>query len=980
MNQNYRMYCILALSCACLAFGLSSCKKNAVTSVNNSTAGIPSGATLPSNAPLKGVKVAIQKRITVEPREIKINSEKIGSACRTHSDCEAGQACIQKVCKSMDYLTCSTDLDCPDYEKCFDGKCAMCASDSDCSTGYICSYSGVCLPNQMNLIECTQASECDAGEVCVNGKCSGFCSEYRECESQLLPYATARCERSTSILTGICADSRACHTNDDCHSGYECYMKRCERIICKTDEDCGEGYACHDGFCYAHRCTKDSDCSSYEVCRQNECKIQCENDDSCGHGSKCIDSACQYECSAEKCKESGNGNACIHNQCQVCAADADCGEGKYCLIQESIDLNDTKSKNESQRMSFYQPVNIFYNKNITTQCVECLTDEHCSDGLHCMNHQCKSYECNEDKDCGEGKFCHSSHQCKSLGKTCKASSQTPENDGTIEIDVQLELGNNGVNVEVNHGEESSEECNSNQVCADGICLSKSWQPECKIDSDCRALSERAVCNPVPTLTMSEGYKQNFKFFCAIACSNDDECKPFANRIGGACVNGICASGNARAYCNTNADCKDGKVCSLLYGECIDDPAKRLERNVMLSEAAQPMSMGAGIDNYLNRAATVSCWRDSDCNDTSCTGAGICGCVDDIQCGNGKACKVNGCVCIADEGCPQGFSCKNEICLCNSDEACGSGMLCSEEQVCIKDIHPVENYLRGQKYEKGQNGSDDIQKAVKVYQTALDNGSLGAMLALGRLYYDGNGVQKDETLGKKLIHTAITIYENRDTDISKDAPKILEKFIQSEDKTFWGADKEIAMLYLEGKYIPQNEEKAISMLGNGFEEKYTLAQFYESKGDFEKARYYYEECSRYGVEPKSKLFKMRVNVSHRLIDMAEKNLGVSKELCENDSEPNLKTVCSEYKYLGEYAKDAKFAYEYAAMCREYICSGCFGDDDKLFDFALEAGIVSQDCKDDQSLCPPSQWKQNKKRDHICFDLLSGMEDEEEEEML
>ena len=131
MNPCSRKYCLIALACAFFACATSGCKKSPEASVNNVT------QTDLSNAP-------DQEALTTEQRDVKNDSEKIDAACHTHSDCKVGQACIQQVCKSTFFLTCTTDIDCPDYKKCFAGKCAMCATDSDCSDGYSCTHSGIC--------------------------------------------------------------------------------------------------------------------------------------------------------------------------------------------------------------------------------------------------------------------------------------------------------------------------------------------------------------------------------------------------------------------------------------------------------------------------------------------------------------------------------------------------------------------------------------------------------------------------------------------------------------------------------------------------------------------------------------------------------------------------------------------------------------------------------------------------------------------
>lgn len=100
MQNRKLLYCLVALSLAGLSTSLTSCKKQSE------------------------VKAAQEEtvQIRLQAKDLQINRAKIGAECRAHRECEAGQACIESVCKSMDHLSCRTNLDCPDYERCFDGR------------------------------------------------------------------------------------------------------------------------------------------------------------------------------------------------------------------------------------------------------------------------------------------------------------------------------------------------------------------------------------------------------------------------------------------------------------------------------------------------------------------------------------------------------------------------------------------------------------------------------------------------------------------------------------------------------------------------------------------------------------------------------------------------------------------------------------------------------------------------------------------
>ncbi|MBQ9394543.1 MAG: sel1 repeat family protein [Proteobacteria bacterium] len=790
----------------------------------------------PDEVDVKTVTAPVPESTSAAPKKVRKQGQ-----CRVAKDCKTGEACIQQICKPMVNLTCKTDIDCPDYEKCFDGKCAMCTADTDCKSGFACSENGICLPKQEKLIQCRQHSECGMGEVCLNGDCAAFCSSIDECSYP--SGVKGMCSRTDRILFGVCEAAQGCNKNDDCKEGYTCYMKSCERIYCQSDADCGDKKSCDHGICKA-----------------------------ADEGEK--------------------------------PAFQSCDEEGYC-----------SGKGHCKRVGH------------TIQCVECTENAHCDSGKQCLDFKC-DVACTTDGDCGEGRFCLSTHRCADLGKSCK----------------------------------KDEDCGENNICHVDICRSKSWQPECAVDADCRALAEDGVCDPTPKFG---------KKYCTTSCDVDADCPDFMG-YSYFCMNGACVGGNNRDYCKSDSDCKDGKLCSPIYGECIDDPSKRSGNNaIMFGKTVSEMMtmspsgiMASGVEAYMNRGKSMSCWRDSECNDMSCSVGGICGCVDDGQCGKNRKCvPVMGCVCTSDKGCPSGFTCgcpkgynchDNNHCLCKSDASCGEGKLCTETGQCVNDTDPAENYAHGMNYETGNKVKKDMAKAVQFYQTAMDNGSVAAMLVLGRLYYEGTGVTKNEKLGKALIDTALAYNDKPgkdDPEIPQDAKPAVDKFLASKH-SLRNIDEAITKLCLDGKY-DIDLEKYKNSLDNTVEGRFKLAEYFERKSDFVQAREYYERCTRHHEYDSDADLKLALKASQKLVDMALNNQGVSEDTCRSNNRPNTSMLCEQYGFIGKNTNDKTAIKEHVLMCKDFNCS-C---DDDVVNKAIKLRAVSKSCGEDGDGCPKSDWEEN-----------------------
>lgn len=137
-------------------------------------------------------------------------------------DCAADR-CVTK---------CTADTECalagPGF-RCFAGKCAGCAVDTDCGGNSLC-LDGTCKPM------CRSDSECMGFARCTAGKCvDSGCKSDREC------VAATRNVESKCGTDGKC--TVACESDIECGNprGYtfvSCIDKRCTYTGCESDKDC----------------------------------------------------------------------------------------------------------------------------------------------------------------------------------------------------------------------------------------------------------------------------------------------------------------------------------------------------------------------------------------------------------------------------------------------------------------------------------------------------------------------------------------------------------------------------------------------------------------------------------------------------------------------------------------------------------------------------------------------------------------------
>ncbi|NUN16264.1 MAG: hypothetical protein HUU55_21770 [Myxococcales bacterium] len=220
------------------------------------------------------------------------------------------------------------------------------------------------------------------------------------------------------ILAQFTAGAQAgCKTNDQCPKCSVCVSGECKGlglIVCTQDSDCGKGQMCKidaEAPC-ANQCVpieegpckSNEDCPKCSVCVGGECKglglIVCTQDSDCGKGQMCkIDpeAPCANQCvpiEEGTCKTDAdcppcwvcNAGECKATGFAVCLSDADCGDGKMCIVDPVAPCNN--------------------------QCVAkepgCTNDEDCGSCAVCVAGECKGLGlimCTSDDDCSQGESC-----------------------------------------------------------------------------------------------------------------------------------------------------------------------------------------------------------------------------------------------------------------------------------------------------------------------------------------------------------------------------------------------------------------------------------------------------------------------------------------------------------------------------------------------------------------------------------------------
>ena len=261
--------------------------------------------------------------------------------------------------------------------------CVACLSDADCGSNLHCSTSGVC-------VTCVDDANCGPGEYCRNNQCTP-CDTDDDCKNA--------------------GTGKVCDTSDPGH--HLC-------LQCAQDGDCPPLHKCMAGACIG-TCTQDSDCpSTMPTCVVQDGQGLCT---ACTQDGDCATwTPSTPHCARGLCVE------CVANsQCPVNPGDPAQANLRMCAGSICVQCGGATPAEADQYCVANYPATP-YCAGVVTQggptqlCVQCRSDNHCTDPAapHCLNGQCVG--CVSDGDCGEGQHCGAGKQVRDLRRDARVLS------------------------------------------------------------------------------------------------------------------------------------------------------------------------------------------------------------------------------------------------------------------------------------------------------------------------------------------------------------------------------------------------------------------------------------------------------------------------------------------------------------------------------------------------------------------------------
>ncbi len=310
-------------------------------------------------------------------------------------------------------LSCAGD-DCPAGTmagKCgLEGRCVECLLDSDCLIGQICGVRGSCAEHGL----CGPESPCLPTETCAeDGRCKKSCSEPSQCV-----FPGSYCKDNRYCAAERCTKDTSCPEGwEEIEGSLECRLVDCSAVgrmeggcglvghcvDCLTDSDCHPPEGCD----YAGRCVVDA---HWECMDENSvCQDKLASESAYCEGYRCfLPCDSDIECRIYKCAEV---NVCL---APWCSQEGTCPDD-WRPIDNSLICKYDPCPDEGK---------ITGRGGLAGQCVECLIDDHCQDGICSLAGTCADPECSPDNDCIEEKKC-STGRCLD---TCATNSDCQDNE------------------------------------------------------------------------------------------------------------------------------------------------------------------------------------------------------------------------------------------------------------------------------------------------------------------------------------------------------------------------------------------------------------------------------------------------------------------------------------------------------------------------------------------------------------------------
>lgn len=632
-------------------------------------------------------------------------------ACDQSVDCPSGQLCETGSAPNQ-----CVDAGCGNSvletgEGCDDGN----TEDGDgCSAacllelGEPCTHpgdceSGLCDPAN-STCACDDASDCAGGQICDLGTAPNSCVE-PGCGNGVLEQGSEGCDDGNLVDGDGCNAECLLELGQPCLDGLECASAACSgepRVcVCYLDSDCPEGELCNNDVqpaaCQVAGCGNGvleagEGCDDANVQDLDGCNAECllELGEPCIGNAACASGLCDAD--SDVCTCADDDDCALGQTCDtapdpnVCVAPG-CGNGML-DTGESCDDGNTQAGDgcdETCRLEL---------------------GEECDEPADCASGSCDGVdgtcECNQENDCDEGEVCNqmpSPNECVEPG--C--------GDGQLDQSEACDDGNtvagDGCNAECLI--EVGEDCDSDDVCASGLCDPMDGSCACDEDADCE---EGELCDderdPNQCVSMECG---NGVVDAGEACddgnlADGDGCDAACLvELGGdcdsddECSSGLCESMGSVCACDDDNDCDSDERCDeqrepnqcvgancgngiIDAGEDCDDDNLDDGDGCSITCEVEP---GFECDEEPSQCEETGCQVDGDCGDRQTCDAGECvavECTRDAHCGANETCDVERHVCgecFSDADCGPDFACDAEARECRDRIfASGGGVDCS----------------------------------------------------------------------------------------------------------------------------------------------------------------------------------------------------------------------------------------------------------------------------------------------------------------
>lgn len=181
-----------------------------------------------------------------------------GSQCVTNDQCQAGEWCMQGLCRDRSVVNLcpgGQSTECPDGFRCNTTNLVCeedlgCAENADCASVDVCNKGlRACVPRCS--VE-TQSTVCSGAERCINEMCVQ-CGADADCGPGLVCDAAGRC-----------SSGDRCYTNQDCNIPLICHVPTGACLEkpppCVSDDNCTKTQRCEisTGRCIARACQPDA--------------------------------------------------------------------------------------------------------------------------------------------------------------------------------------------------------------------------------------------------------------------------------------------------------------------------------------------------------------------------------------------------------------------------------------------------------------------------------------------------------------------------------------------------------------------------------------------------------------------------------------------------------------------------------------------------------------------------------------------------